>query len=315
MDTEISGLPNKMHDLRQRGYVFGKAMEAKADEMINRWHMLRPTIMTQIQFQGQQLESELPAVESKLSRLVGISSNVALARPICKQLRSDVDILQGRASAVIQSIEGMYDKLKNELNSFKQNLQEVGWMLTQIAEASFKLLPTEAGIMAVKAVWAPGGKEEKGDPEGVLYLTDQRLIFEQKEEIATKKVLFVTTEKKKVQEVKFETPVALVEDVRTSRQGVFKNEDHLDLQLASGAPFRAIHIHIWQDCERWKGLINRAVTHDFEKDRAIELDQAAVDRIKNAPTVCPSCNGAITQTILRGQDTIVCEYCGTVIRL
>ena len=41
--------------------------------------------------------------------------------------------------------------------------------------------------MGVKAVWTKDGKEDKSDPEGTLYLTDQRLLFEQKEEVATKK--------------------------------------------------------------------------------------------------------------------------------
>lgn len=315
LDMEISGLSKRVDDLRSRGYAFGKAMETRAADLAQRWSTVRPTVMVQISSQGRQLEAELPGVESKLAHLAGISSNVALARPYCNQVRAEVDGLQGRAESVINSIKGMYDTLQSELGTFKQGLQEVDWMLKQLAEATFQLLPTEAGVMAVKTVWAPTGKEEKDDPEGVLFLTDQRILFEQKEEIATKKVLFITTEKKKVQELKFEFPVVLVEEVRTSKLGTFKNEDHLDLMLGSGAPYRSVHVHIWQDAARWQGLINRAKARDFEQDRAVAVDQAAVEKVKNAPTVCPACHAAITQTVLRGQDTIVCEYCGTVIRL
>ena len=39
-----------------------------------------------------------------------------------------------------------------------------------------------------------------------------------------------------------------------------------------------------------------------------------LERVKNAPTKCPSCGGAINQPILRGMVSLSCEYCGDVIR-
>ena len=118
----------------------------------------------------------------------------------------------------------MYDQFNNQVSAASRHLEEIEYLLAQLAEASFQLLPTEAGIAAVKAAWCKTGKEQKGDPQGVLYLTDQRLIFEQKEEVATKKVLFVVTEKQKVQGLQLEAPVALVDKVETSKQGLLKNE-------------------------------------------------------------------------------------------
>jgi DNA-directed RNA polymerase subunit RPC12/RpoP len=149
----------------------------------------------------------------------------------------------------------------------------------------------------------------------VLYLTDQRLIFEQKEEIATKKVLFVVTEKQKVQGLQLEAPVALVEKVDASKQGMLKNEDHIEIRFLSGASVQAGHFHIWKEGTAWQGLINRARAKDFDKGRSVALDQAAVDKVKAAPAQCPSCGSNITTVVLRGMDTIKCEYCGLVIRL
>jgi ribosomal protein S27E len=47
----------------------------------------------------------------------------------------------------------------------------------------------------------------------------------------------------------------------------------------------------------------------------VALDQASVDKIKAAPGKCPSCGGTITTVVLRGMDSITCEFCGAVIRL
>jgi ribosomal protein S27AE len=194
-------------------------------------------------------------------------------------------------------------------------LTEIEYLVKQLAEATFQLLPTEGGIAAIKAVWCKTGKEQKGDPEGILFLTDQRILFEQKEEIVTKKVLFVATEKQKVQKLQIECPVPLVDKVDTSKQGFLKNEDHIEIRFASGAPVEIAHFHIWQDNATWQQLINRAKSKDFDQGRAVQIDQSAMDKVKAAPSQCPSCGGNITQVVMRGMDSLTCEYCGFVIRL
>ena len=56
----------------------------------------------------------------------------------------------------------------------------INWYLDQRDEASFPFLAGEALFLAAKAEWVATGKG-KDDPDGILYLTDQRLVFEQKE--------------------------------------------------------------------------------------------------------------------------------------
>jgi hypothetical protein len=40
-----------------------------------------------------------------------------------------------------------------------------------------------------------------------------------------------------------------------------------------------------------------------------------MDKVKAAPSQCPSCGGNINQVVLRGMDSLTCDYCGYVIRL
>jgi hypothetical protein len=149
----------------------------------------------------------------------------------------------------------------------------------------------------------------------VLYLTDQRLLFEQKEKVATKKVLFVATEKKLVQELLWQIPVVLVEEVKPSKEGFLNKDDYIELQLGSGAPFDVLHLHIWHRADEWKALIQQAKAREFDSTRAISIDKAVAERVKNAPTQCPSCGGVLNQVVLRGMESMTCEYCGAVIRL
>ena len=315
VQTSLNGLAQRIAGLRTRGYAFGKDLDNQAQALVNSWALLYPNLQSQINMQSNQLMNSLRPIEMQMPQLAATAGNPMSARGLLNTLQSAVSQLESMVSAAERSIDGMYDQFSNQVSQFTKHLDDLEYLVTNLAEASFQLLPTEGGLAAVKAVWCKTGKEQKGDPEGILYLTDQRVIFERKEEVATKKVLFVATEKQKVQELQLESPAALVEKVETSKQGFLKNEDHIEIRFASGAPVQSAHFHIWKPCDEWQGLINRVKAKDFDKDRAVAIDQSAVDKVKAAPSLCPSCGGTITTVVMRGMDSIKCEYCGFVIRL
>lgn len=315
LQTTVNGLTQRIATLRTRGYVFEKDMENQVLTFGESWALLYPNLQSQINIQSSTLVNSLRPIEIQMPQLTATASNPAAARGLLGLMQPAVNMLESKVSATERTIEGMYDLFNNQVNQFTIHLNEIEYLVKQLAEASFQLLPTEGGIAAIKAVWCKTGKEQKGDPEGVLYLTDQRILFEQKEEIVTKKVLFVATEKQKVQQLQIECPVTLVDKVETSKQGMLKNEDHIEIRFASGALVEVAHFHIWQDNATWQQLINRAKSKDFDKGRAEAIDQAAVDKVKAAPSQCPSCGGNISKVVMRGMDSITCEYCGFVIRL
>lgn len=316
LDSKLAGLPQVIEGLRKRGYAFEKILDTQAQTLSQRWRGVEPVVRSRSHFQSQELAKSLPAIEAKMSHLASLSRAPSVARPVYSQVKTEIENLTEKAEAAESALRSMYNDLETEYNKINAHLQDVDKMLTQLAQASFTLLPTEAGIMSVKAVYTAGPKEDNDDPEGILFLTDQRIIFEQKEEVATKKVLFITTERKLVQKLLFEVPLALIEDVKPSKQGMFKNEDHLDIFFAVGAPMQKAHLHIdGQDCNEWQALIKRAKTKDFDRDRAVAVDQTEVEKVKAAPTICPACGGTINKPVLRGQESITCDYCGNVIRL
>ena len=315
LQTNVNGMAQRILSLRTRGYVFEKDLEAQAQAFVTSWGLLYPNLQAQINLQSNALVNALRPIEMQMPQLASMSGNPAMAHGLLSSLQAAVDGVESKVSATEQSIEGMYNQFNNQVFAATKHLNDIDYMLTQLAEACFKLLPTEAGIAAVKAVWAKTGKEQKDDPQGVLYLTDQRIIFEQKEEIATKKVLFVVTEKKKVQGLLLEAPVTLVDKVDPSKQGMLKNEDNIEVRFQSGAPVQMAHFHIWQENVVWQGLINRARGKEFDTGRAVAIDQAAVDKVKAAPAQCPACGGNITTVVLRGMDSLTCGYCGAVIKL
>jgi predicted nucleic acid-binding Zn-ribbon protein len=315
LDGEVSGLSRRINSLRDKGYAFEKSLEETATDFHQEWIKKAPRIRSQIEKEAGVLERSLRPLDAKMSELAGKSASPRVLSPLVKSVKAQVEALENRVEAAADSIRGEFDQIQSDVNQFEYHLGKLEWTLEEISEASFDLLATESGIMAVKAVWAQGEKQKKDDPKGVLFLTDQRIIFEQKEKIATKKVLFIATEKELVQKTHWDIPVVLVDEVKSRDEGFLGKDDYIDLQFESGAPIDLAYLHVWQPGEDWVSLINRAKSGDFDQDRAIPIDQAVLDRVKNAPTKCPSCGGTINQPILRGMENISCEYCGDVIRL
>ena len=315
LGSTVSGLDRRIESLREGGYAFDKELEGQAKDLVREWNKIGPGLGREVESEANILENSLRPLESQLGLLAGDRGMPKSLSSRVKRLQSQVKSLESRVEAAEENIQGGYDQFSSGVDQLKSQLYKLEWMMTELSEASFDLLATESGIMAVKAVWAKDGKQTKNDPEGVLYLTDQRIIFEQKEKIATKKVLFVTTKKKLVQETLWEIPVVLVEDVNPRKEGFLNKDDYVELTFASGAPFDLIHLHIWQKGDEWQALIQRAKAREFDDNRAIPIDEEVAKRVKNAPTKCPSCGGAITQPILRGMENINCQYCGDVIRL
>lgn len=315
LQTTLNNMPQRLVKLRAAGYVFEKYLEGQAAAFPQQWKGIHLPLLTQVNQQTASLQSSMRTIETKMTQLNGSRANISAARSLMSAIENEISMLEDKVRSAETTLNGMFDSFSSEVNSLDSHLNSIDYMLTQLAEAKFTLLPTEAGLHAVKAVWAKDVKERKEDPDGILFLTDQRLIFEQKEEIATKKFLFITTETQKVQELKWEIPVALVDQVTTSKQGLLKNEDHLDIRFKEGAPIETVHLHIWEECSEWLKLINRAKIRDFDKDRTVPIDQAVADKVKAIPSKCPSCGAILDQVVLRGQDSVKCEYCGFVIRI
>jgi hypothetical protein len=314
LTSTINGLDRRIKSLRENGYAFEKDLEVQAKDFVVEWKGIVPGLEEQIIKETEDLGRSLRPLEIQITQLAGDSRNPTVLQPLIKKVQSQVEALEGEAEAAESGIQGEFDQFESEVGKMKSHLYKLEWMLTELSEASFSLLATESGIMAVKAVWAKGEKQTKEDPEGVLYLTDQRIIFEQKEKVATKKVLFIATEKELIQETLWEVPVVLLEEVKARKEGFLNKDDYIELRFASGAPYDLLNLHIWQRGDEWVSLLNRAKAAEFDATRAIPIDKKVADKVKNAPTQCPECGGSVNQPILRGMESITCEYCGVAIR-
>jgi hypothetical protein len=297
--------------------VFKSYLEKKIEVLVGQWNDIRPRVVEAVSTHQRSLQADATNVQNLINRRQ--SAGAALTA------------LEGKVNAALTSLRGMYDDLDNNLNQTQQQIDDVSWTLQQVEQASYGFLPTEAPIEAVPANWKKPGDNDGVD--GVLVLTDQRLLFEQKEEVATKKVLFITTEKQKVQALNWQIPASQIDQAVGSKKGFMGKDDFLAVgatadgafQDAEGKPIYipgvggklgAMEIHLKGETgEAWQGFIGRVKSKEIEKERTVPVDAAAVEAVANAPTKCPTCGATLSQTVMRGQTEMTCEFCGSVIRL
>jgi len=308
--TKLSLLPSKIEQLRTRGYAFRSFLENKIEVLAEKWEQARAKVSREIDKRTRELEQESDEVEGVLRQAATSAREASVSRA-----ESALNTLESKVRAAESAIEAMYNTLEQNVNQTSAQVDEVEWLLDQIDEACFELHPAEDPVMACEAEYM---ETEKEGLKGILYLTDERLVFERKEQVATKKVLFITTEKETVHELLLEVPVGQIEEVKAQDKKKFLGrKEMLELLFApeadfSGATFR---LHGGAKNEDWDALIGRVKSGEIDKERTRPKDEAVVEAARAAPTKCPTCGATLPAEIVRGQREITCEYCGSVVRL
>lgn len=293
----------RLRECRSRGYVFQKQLEESAAGLEKQASELR----ARLDEQSAGLQREASQVEGRLTR--GAADEA--------QATSALDVLENKIKAAAAVSQGDCQALQGGALQIAASVERIAWALEQLEQASFKLLASEALIDTVQAVWKRAGSSM--DVKGLLYLTDLRLLFERKDEIATEKVLFVTTATQKLQNLEWEGPVQLIEKALSSQQGLLGTQEQLTIHFAAQGPAPQLTLLLKEaggtpvSSHAWSALIGRARSGVIDLERTTPLDpQAAAVKL---PSHCPSCGAVFNQVVLRGQREVNCQYCGQPIRL
>lgn len=307
--------------LRGRGYRYAPELEDQAATLEQAW----PGVRRRAEQMLREARQSLRPVETEARQ--------ALTRG--RAARSEADFatqddrltaLQKRVNQAQDEVRGAFDDFARQVRAFASEVQHLDWAVERLASASFALTPEENLVDACEAQWLT--HEDEG-PKGMLFLTDARLIFEQREKVTTKKVLFMPVAKKMVQELQFAAPIGGVEiveaeDARGGFLGLGKQErltlrfttrtegqdvSHAQMRLLQGA-----------DNQAWVGKIQQVQRDELRPVEGLSGSPGAAPDPGDAatpqeiPTRCPSCGALITTPIVKGMHEVKCEYCGAIIR-
>lgn len=308
----VEKLPDEIARARSRGYAFAAYLEHKADVVRTRWDAMRDDLQHTLNTESRRLTPALDALRAKMEK-----ANLYRVKPIgletlVPDIEGEIAHLRGLVDSAQSRIRQAYADLKRDTDQATAELQRIHWYLDQLDEACFKLLAGESLFLAAQAEHQKTGKGGD-DPDGILYLTDQRLIFEQKETTGKKLGLFGG---KKVQEVEWEIPLNQIEAVKAENKGFLGGKDLLHFTFGAGAPFGNAQIEVKGGVAStlWATQIERMIASGANDERAIQPDAEMLEAMRSAPTACPVC-GATLPRLVANQMQIDCAYCGAVIRV
>ncbi len=309
LGQQISNLPSDIENVRKQGYVFRSYLESKVDVLQQQWNASQDNLNRWLQQESQALKQDIEDVEDHVNQLNAEASATRAKQANANEVKALLDALEAKVDVAEEQIQGQYQPIQQEMNRTRQQLQEIAWFLEQRDQATFEFYPEEQVYLVAKAEWDDGNDK----PDGMLFMTDQRLVFEQKEKTGKKFGLFGG---KDTQGVLWEAPMTSVENVESENKGFMGGKDMIHLTLGSGASYPKITVEIkgGVQAKYWAGQLNQVRTGNANQDRAVQQDPELIERLRNAPTECPTCGGTLPQ-IMAGQTQVDCTYCGTVIRI
>jgi hypothetical protein len=312
IDTRLTELPFTLENLRERGYVHAGELEDLLEALDDKWDEVRPRVDNALRNQVRRLDSEMDQTERKLNRLsVTNKSAVSSAETAVSNLERQI---RGAKTAV----SGLYDGIDTELYQIEHEFNQVKKMLDLLDGSQEIILQAAEGpLLAVESEWHQDGEE---GPKGYLFLTDQRLLFEQREEVVTKKRFGIfKAESEMVQKLQVELSVHDIESTQHKEEGGFLGmgkDDIIEFVFAATAPLSRARFHLkGQDSEEWAAMIKRVQTGDIDEDRAddyVDEMEVAEETAASFPEKCPTCFADIPPQ-QRGVTSYECEFCGTVI--
>lgn len=318
--SKIDGLDNEIAQLRARGYRFGRTLEQRAATLKSRWPQQQMTANRLLQEQRNVLQSAANETQRLLAQA---ERNTGLLDTVDSRLWA----LENQINEAQRNVQGVFSSSEQELGKLQEEMREVRVMLDALDNASFDLLPDEHAVAVCKAQWISDNQQ----PEGLLFLTDGRLIFEQREERVIKKKLF-SSEKELVQQKLWDTPVGAIAEIETDdkKSGLFGlgRQELLTLRFVERTrelPSDAtLHLKGGATNEAWLALIRQVKSGQVAADlfgapapQQVLAAQAEAEAAKPAaelPTRCPACNAKLPP-IYKGMKQVECQYCGMMVNI
>jgi len=307
--SKVSALKTDIADVRRRGYIYGAYLEDKADVLANDLENVQAQLNRTLESEITELRGELDEVEGTLQNMSRAGGDRVQLGGFVMMAETTLGALEQKVTAAEQRLSGMYGPIESEISKSEQQLQQINGYLEQKDLASFDFADGESMYMVAEAKW----KDGRDEPEGFLYLTDQRLVFEKRQ--VTGKTLGLFGGKKE-HEVEWEVPLNSIENVSTEEQGLFGSTDLLNLKFGAGARFAnaVVETKGGANNDEWSRQIRRMSAGNVSDERAVPADPALIERLRKAPTECPVCGGVLPQ-ISAGQNSVTCKYCGAVLRI
>lgn len=293
----INEISTRIQNIRKNRYHSQKNLEQMSTELEKNWNSQLPNIQSYSLEQSNLLLQRQNNLDARIDRTETLDELIRFGNQL-SDISRDFTAIEG-------SLRGQLDDFQSRYQQIDDDLRTAELTASNLANTSIGWKNNEHPVLAVKV------KDLTNDVDGVLTLTNLRILFEDvKEEVIRKNLLFAT-EKKTIREVTLNQPIGSIEEIEKGRVGFFKGAglffkfkpktglDELKIDTSGNEDDDIIHFY------------NFIISGEAEE----ELEPVKKETEDNIPVVCPNCSAPYREEILRGQTSVKCIYCGSVIKL
>jgi hypothetical protein len=257
---EVGGFEARVEALRQGGYVFTQSLATGARDLRDRWPNTEGEFDRELREVRYDVERSLDRVDNAMRYAERAPDEGRI-----HSAQTEVQSAARRLPEAQRRLARIYEGDERDIKALDARLDALEWSVQQINAAAFKLDPGEALIIAAPAEWVDTAADRR-EMDGVLYLTDRRVLFEQKERTGAFLGIFGGREQ---QALTWAVPLNDVEDVRAEDRGIFGAKDMLFLRSRPGAERAEITIEIKRsaDNQEWEAFVRQAKAGGYEPER------------------------------------------------
>ena len=114
VENTANSLPQRIADLRGRGYSFGKGLEGRAPDIKTRWNFERMTVLSQITQQTSNLDIDMRGVENMMSQVQVRANDPNNARLLLAQVKAAVSALVSKVNASEDAVKAIVSSYAND---------------------------------------------------------------------------------------------------------------------------------------------------------------------------------------------------------
>ncbi|MFC1802849.1 hypothetical protein ACFL0D_02660 [Thermoproteota archaeon] len=297
LDDNIKGISTRINNIRSNRYYSQSSLERMSETISETWKTVSPSIKNYGLEQANLILQRQSDFEANINRSNSLMDLDRFAYQL-SDINRDVINIENSVQAQLEEYQNQYHMIDDELKIAEETI-------SNLSNTSINWKNNEHPVLAVKT------HDLTNDKRGILTLTNLRILFEEIKEVVIRKNFFFATEKKTTREVILDQPIGSIDEIEKGRVGLLKGAglffkfkaqtglDELKVDTSSNDDDKIIHFY------------NYIISGEAEK----ELEPIQDSKDHNAPVKCPNCSAPYSEEILKGQTSVKCIYCGTVIKL
>jgi hypothetical protein len=301
LGDKITSIPPRLSEIRNSGYKSLVYLDGAGKHLYDTWMEDEPEIRTYASRRIESLRDRMAGLTRDLSR-ARVSEHFKPSRleHSIDGVRTDIRDLDDQFDSLLQKYSNAYKSLDDDLRIAEKTME-------YLASSSLDWKQGEHPLLSVEA------EDMDRDVEGYIILTNHRFIFEKEEEIALKKTWFIVTEKKKVRNIVLEEPIGSLDDMFRGRVGLLKGAG-IYVKFKDDTRLNEIKYDTTgEDADRLIRFFKFIISGEAEKE--LEMQVETLDDEDEVPITCNYCGAPYTDEVYRGQTTLRCSYCGSMINL